>query len=356
MEIMRAEQPWFLSVGSKPDFTQTHGMDVMKQASFFSNRPETIPWVYGNGRQDKIRSLTRLHPRVISQENFAQEAAHLGDLEVIFSTWGMPRLEPAELARLPKLKAVFYAAGSVREFAGPLLKKGITVVSAWAANAQPTALFAYSQIVLALKGYFRNQREFTGPDAHAKAWRGPGTCHSTVAILGSGQVGRLVLEHLRSLNLEVLVVSPHAEAATIRALGGQKVELAEAFARASVVSNHIADLPQTAGLLKHEHFASLPPGATFINTGRGRTVCEKDLVEVLARRNDLTALLDVTDPEPPVAGSPLYTLPNVRLSTHLAGSTGLEVLSMADCVIAEFESWLAGRPPRYSITEAMLAT
>jgi phosphoglycerate dehydrogenase-like enzyme len=123
----------------------------MKQASFFTNRPETIPYVYGNGRQDKIRSLARLHPTVINRDNFNREADQLGDLEVIFSTWGMPRLEPAQLDRLPKLKAVFYAAGSVRDFAGPMLERDITIVSAWATNAKPTALFAYAQIILALK-------------------------------------------------------------------------------------------------------------------------------------------------------------------------------------------------------------
>jgi len=328
----------------------------MKQASFFTNRPETIPYVYGNGRQDKIRSLARLHPTVVNRDNFSREAAQLGDLEVIFSTWGMPRLEPAQLDRLPKLKAVFYAAGSVRDFAGPMLERDITVVSAWATNAKPTALFAYAQIILALKGYFRNRREFTGPEQHAKAWRGPGTRQSTVAILGAGQVGRLVLEQLRPLDLKVLVVSPHTDAATIRSLGGEKVELPEAFARASVISNHIADLPETVGILNRELFASLPPGATFINTGRGRTVCEKGLLEVFTKRPDLTALLDVTHPEPPVAGSSLYSLPNVEMSTHIAGSTGQEVLCMADCVISEFESWLAGRPLRYSVSRSMLAT
>jgi phosphoglycerate dehydrogenase-like enzyme len=328
----------------------------MKQASFFTDRPETIPYVYGNGRQEKICSLARLHPTVVNRHNFSQEVTGLGDLEVIFSTWGMPRLESAQLDRLPRLQAVFYAAGSVRDFAGPMLERNITVVSAWAANAKPTALFAYSQIILALKGFFRNRREFTGPDQHAKAWRGPGTLHSTVAILGTGQVGRLVLEQLRPLDLQVLVVSPHTDAATIRSLGGEKVELAEAFARSSVVSNHIADLPETVGLLNRNLFASMPPGATFINTGRGRTVCEKGLMDVFSKRQDLTALLDVTHPEPPAAGSPLYSLPNVEMSTHIAGSTGQEVIRMADCVISEFESWLAGKPLRYSVSRSMLAT
>lgn len=328
----------------------------MKHVAFFCNQPEVLRQVYGDGGEDKIRSIARLHSNVVTADNFSKESKALKDLEVIFSTWGMPRLGPAELDLLPKLKAVFYAAGSVRDFAGPMLERNITVVSAWATNAKPTALFAYAQIILALKGYFRNRREFTGPDQYAKAWRGPGTRHSTVAILGAGQVGRLVLEQLRPLDLKVLVVNPHTDAATVRSLGGEKVELPEAFARASVISNHIADLPETVGILNRDLFASLPAGATFINTGRGRTVCENGLLEVFTKRQDLTALLDVTDPEPPPAGSPLYALPNIEISTHIAGSTGQEVLCMANCVISEFESWLAGRPLQYSVSQPMLAT
>jgi phosphoglycerate dehydrogenase-like enzyme len=154
----------------------------------------------------------------------------------------------------------------------------------------------------------------------------------------------------------VLVVSPFTDASLIRSLGAEKVDLADAFARSMVVSNHIADLPETRGILNHDLFSSLLPGATFINTGRGRTVCEKDLIQVFSKRTDLTALLDVTHPEPPLQGSPLYSLPNVLLSSHIAGSIGNEVFQMADCIISEFESWLSGRPLRFSVTKSMLNT
>ena len=77
-------------------------------------------------------------------------------------------------------------------------------------------------------------------------------------------------------------------------------------------------------------FRSMRPGATFINTGRGAQVNESDMAAVFGARPDLTALLDVTWPEPPEAGSPLYTLPNVHLSSHIAGSLGNEVVRMAD--------------------------
>jgi phosphoglycerate dehydrogenase-like enzyme len=329
---------------------------MKKQVAFFCNQPDVIRRVYGEDREDKIRSLASLHPTVVTADNFFTEAQALKDLEVIFSTWGMPHLEASHLEKLPRLKVVFYAAGSVRDFAGPLLERGITVVNASATNAQPTALFAFSQIILALKGFFRNNREFTAPDQHANSWRASGLYQTTIAILGCGQVGQLVLGHLRPLPLKVLVASPYTDASFIRSLGAEKVDLADAFARSMVVSNHIADLPETRGILNHDLFSCLLPGATFINTGRGRTVCEKDLIQVFSKRTDLTALLDVTHPEPPLQGSPLYSLPNVLLSSHIAGSIGNEVFQMADCIISEFESWLVGRPLRFAITKSMLNT
>ena len=130
----------------------------------------------------------------------------------------------------------------------------------------------------------------------------------------------------------------------------------EAFAHANVVSNHIANLPQTVKLLREEHFAAMKTGATFINTGRGATVDEDGLIRVLQARFDLTALLDVTHPEPPLEDSPLYSLPNAQLSSHIAGSLGDEVVRMADSVIEESARWQRGEPLRYAVTPEMLDT
>ena len=122
------------------------------------------------------------------------------------------------------------------------------------------------------------------------------------------------------------------------------------------MSNHLADVPETRHLLKASLFATMPLDATFITTGRGGTVVEKDLVDVLRARPDLTALLDVTEPEPPLPHSPLWTLPNVRLSSHLAGAIGDEVRRVSEIVIEEFLAWEQGKPLRYAVTEAMLDT
>jgi phosphoglycerate dehydrogenase-like enzyme len=98
----------------------------------------------------------------------------------------------------------------------------------------------------------------------------------------------------------------------------------------------------------------MPQNATFINTGRGAQIRENDLIKVFKNRKDLTALLDVTYPEPPDAGSELFSLPNVILSPHIAGAYGKEQVLLADCVIAECGALIAGRPLKYEVTLKML--
>ena len=316
---------------------------------------EMIDYVYGRKRIDQLAELTDLHPQVVSSHTLADI---LDDLEVIFSTWGMPALTEEQIARLSSLEAVFYAAGSVKGFARPFLEAGVTVTSAWAANAIPVAEFALAQILLSCKGYFRNMAACRSPERHAEGDlpQGPGIYNVTVAIIGAGQVGRKLIELLRPFRLDVLVVDPYLSEKEVEALGVERVSLEEAFRRAYVVSNHLPNLPHLEGILHGALFEQLPLGATFINTGRGAQVVEGELVAVLGQRPDLTALLDVTDPEPPPSDSPLYKLPNVHLSSHIAGSVNNEVGRLADYAIAAFKEWHSGQVPRYRVTLDMLRT
>src|SRR5580700_9873175 len=120
----------------------------------------------------------------------------------------MPLLEDRHLDQMPALKALFYAAGSVRAFAEPLLDRGITVVSAWQANAIPVAEFTLAQILLAAKGYFRNSREFRSPADFRTAFRGHGNFGETVSILGAGAIGRKLIYLLHPFHLRLLVFDP----------------------------------------------------------------------------------------------------------------------------------------------------
>ena len=70
----------------------------------------------------------------------------------------------------------------------------------------------------------------------------------------------------------------------------------------------------------------------------------------------MTAILDVTDPEPPMPGSPLYSLANCILTPHIAGSSGREVRRMGKFMREEYENLTQNRPSRYEVTAEILKT
>ena len=309
----------------------------------FVGNPKEIARVFARGRREAIEARADVLPGVLAPDD-----ARLADVEAIFSTWGMPLLTEAQLDVMPRLRAVFYAAGAVGGFSKPLVARGIHVSSAWQANAVPVAEFTLAQILLAEKGYFANLRAYAARPGERHG-SGHGAYGETVALLGAGAIGGRVIELLRPFRLDVMAFDPFLTPERAEGMGIRKVSLETAFREAYVVSNHLLDVPDTVGLVTESLLLSMREGATFVNTGRGRTVSTDGLVRALGARPDLTAALDVTDPEPLPPGHPLWALPNALVSSHIAGSVGDEVLRMADWAIEEFDRFRRGEPLRYRV-------
>ncbi len=332
------------------------------QAIFLNDHADNISRVFTSRQAQELVFEAGAFPQVFSKDDLLRDPAYFADVKFVFSTWGMPALTEEEIATaLPKLAAVFYAAGSVQNFARPFLARRVKVFSAWAANAVPVAEYAVSQIVLANKGFFqgcaiRDRR--TRADAAAYCSRFPGNYDCTVGIIGAGQIGRRVIKALKEgFNLSVKVFDPFYPDAEAERAGVVKCSLAEIFETCQTISNHLANNPQTQGMLNYPLFSKMAANATFINTGRGAQVVEADLVRALREEPGRTAVLDVTLPEPPEDGSPLYSLPNVFLTPHIAGSSGREVHRMAQLMLDEFRRFSRGeKESPCEVTLAMLAT
>ena len=328
------------------------------KAIFLCQKEAGIGRVYSEETIKKLSMLTELDPVVYQKSDLLESPQP--DAAYVFSTWGMPEMTEQEIrSRLPNLKCVFYAAGTVQKFARPFLNCGVRVFSAWAANAVPVAEYTVAQIVLAGKGFYQvsaigNEEEYRA--AKKKFSRYGGNYGAKIGIIGAGMIGKLVIRMLKAYSFDVLVFDPFLPDDTAKELGVEKVSLDKLFCTCSVVSNHLANNAQTKGMLNAPLFASMPPYATFLNTGRGAQVVEADLIETLRARPDMTAVLDVTDPEPPLAGSALYELKNCVLTPHIAGSGGGEVHRMSEYMLAEFTSYLQGKPCRYEVTREMLET
>ena len=303
-----------------------------------------------------------LSGETVSKEDILAFPERYRDTRFLFSTWGMPRFEEQEIRScLPSLRAVFYAAGSVQSFAAPFLDAGVAVFSARAANAIPVAEYTVAQLLLANKGFFRACRtlhEGAADWASARALSGQytGNYGATVGIIGCGQIGQLVIRQLQGYHLRVLAYDAFLTAEQLHALGAEKVTLEELFAVSDVISNHLANVPATVGMLGGALFGSMKPYATFLNTGRGATVRQDELIATLTARPDLCALLDVADPEPPAPASPLLTLPNVFLTPHISGSQSTECARMGAYMAEEFRAFDAGQATRFAVTREMLGT
>lgn len=330
-------------------------------AIFLNKREARISSVFDSKNIAAIQKLTELDEKVYTLEEVKAAPEKFKDVQYIFSTWEMECPDEEEIkAYFPSLEAVFYAAGSVQKFAAPFLNCGVKVFSAWAANAVPVAEFTFAQIVLANKGYFHATR-ITAESGHKAAddfcKNYVGNYGATIGIIGAGMIGKMVIQKLKSLEqMKVLVFDPFLSDAAAEELGVEKVSLEELFKRSHVVSNHLANNKQTKGMLTYEHFASMMPYATFINTGRAAQLEQEGFFRALRERPDLTALCDVTSPEPPEAGSPYYTYGNIFLTPHIAGSEAQERRRMSKYMADELERYLKGEPNLYEVSLKMLET
>lgn len=329
-------------------------MHKKKKAAIFSNN---VPWlkeghivdrVFAMGRRKKIDELTDLYPVIISSDNFEEHEERLHDVEVVFSTWDMPFYTEKQVCKMPNLKVLFHAAGATRHFREPFEKCGVTVCSATAANGIPVAEFALSQILLAGAGYWRNSRECTNEQSTRmlNSYRGHGNYGGRVSIMGNGTISNYLQKFLSHHFLKVFVVPSQPKPS--------KDILKKAFSASFAIVNLFPDCDDNAGIFNGDLFRSMMEGSVFINVGRGRQVDEKDLIQVMKERPDLTALLDVQHPEPPLAGSELYSVPNILLSAHLAGSKSSELIRMADYMIDDFMRYEKNEPLLYEVMEHQL--
>jgi phosphoglycerate dehydrogenase-like enzyme len=270
----------------------------------------------------------------------------IADAEVILASWGCPVMDGGFLDSAPQLRLVLYAAGSVRAFVtDDLWQRGVRVSSAYALNAVSVAEYSLAAILFSLKHGWRLMREPSGSLSQI-----PGAYGATVGLVSLGAVGRLVRKRLREHQVRVVAYDPTLGADEARRLGVRAVDLAELFRVSDVVSLHSPLLPETRGMVTGAHIESMRLGATLINTARGALVHEDELVSVLERRTDLQAVLDVTDPEPPLAGSAVTRLPNVVLTPHIAGAIGPERRRLGIGMVQELRRYVRDEPLQWELT------
>jgi phosphoglycerate dehydrogenase-like enzyme len=313
--------------------------------------------VYGPGERRQIEEYLEISEGCQDASALRAHPELLEGVEVLVSSWGCPRLDAELLSAAPKLRAVFYAAGSVQRIVtAESWAREIVISSAKGAIATRVAEFTASLITLSLKHFFRYERDIRS----LRAWvqqrsEAPGTVHSVVGLVALGSVGRLVAQRLVGSDLTVLGYDPLADEEQAQKVECTLVGLEELFANSDVVSLHAPLLPETRGLVDVNKLRSMKLGATLINTARGGLIDQEGMIDVLKSRPDLTAVLDVTEPEPPEAGSELFELANVVMTPHIAGPVFRERRTLGVAMMDEVRRYVRGERLQFAVRKDSLA-
>ncbi|GHJ54246.1 hydroxyacid dehydrogenase [Nonomuraea sp. TT08I-71] len=308
----------------------------------------------------RLAALARLgEPVQVAELESAAARARLAETEVLITGWGCPPLTAAVLDAAPRLRAVLHAAGSVKHHVTDACwRRGLLVTSAAEANAVPVAEYTLAAVLMAAKRTATFAAAYREHPGSWQPWRdaiGPASAYRrTVGIVGLSRIGRRVSTLLRPFDLTVLAHDPYATPEQAAAVGAELTGLDDMIRRSDILTVHAPDLPETRHLLDARRLALLPDHATVINTARGALVDTAALTaECVAGR--LSAILDVTDPEPLPAGSPLYRLPNVMVTPHIAGAMHSEVHRLAASALDELARLNAGEPPHHQVRAEDLA-
>ncbi|MFF3194589.1 hydroxyacid dehydrogenase [Streptomyces misionensis] len=323
----------------------------------FAMAAENVPLLFPPELLTRLRACVDIDPALVARdltEPRLREA--LARAEILITGWGCPRLDAAALDAVPKLRAVLHAAGSVKGFTtAEVWRRGIVVSSAAAANALPVAEYTLAMILLTGKDVFafrrllRTRRGFPYGDVIP----GIGNHGRRVGVVGASRVGRRLIELLRPYDLAVTLTDPYVDAAEAVRLGVPLLPLDELLRTSDVVTLHAPATPETRHLIGARELALMPTGAVLVNTARGILVDHDALAEEL-RTGRLAAVLDVTDPEPLPADSPLFDLPNAFITPHLAGSQGNEVSRLGRTVVEEAGRLSAGDGLLYAVDPTAL--
>lgn len=277
--------------------------------------------------------------------------------DAIVTGWGSRALDEAVFGNAPDLKLIAHSAGSVKFLVTPkmiedyLLPRGITIFSGNVAIALNVAEASVGMLIMACRRWVDHNAHY-----HATGkWRSPDLPNNgqflrgcNLGIISASAVGREVIRLLQGWDIHFLCYDPYLTEEAARELGVERVELDDLFERADHVTVHAPKIPETDKMIGREQLRRLRDGAAIVNTSRGSVIDEDALIEEL-QTGRIFAALDVTDPEPPAADSPLQYLPNVIISPHTAGAGYYGYFKIGEQTLHALEDCFAGKPIQHAV-------
>lgn len=291
--------------------------------------------------EETFGAVARIAPEAVVHRASTRSEAYTRLLPRADVLVGLP--PPEDLARATRLRWLQLTSAGVNRYAGRI-PEGVTVTNARGAYDVPTA-----EHVLALMLALVRHLPAALDARHTSTWeRRPDAdelCGATCGILGLGSIGLEVARRAKAFGMRVLALKrhPRARPSCVDALYGP-----EEIDRVLEAADHLViALPltgETRGLLGRERLHRMKQGSRLYNIGRGGIVDEPALVEALRSGHLAGAGLDVFEEEPLPADSPLWKLPGVVVTPHVAGSSLKNGARVGRIFTTNLERFIAGRP------------
>jgi phosphoglycerate dehydrogenase-like enzyme len=272
------------------------------------------------GLADRLRALPGLALDIVPEADEAGFAAALPRAEVI---WHVLRpLSARDIAAAPRLRLIQKIGVGVNTIDLDAARaRGVAVCNLPGTNARAVAELA----LLLMLGALRRVAHFDAETRAGRGWSQPPALQDglfelggrTVGLVGYGAIPALLAPVLAALGCRLLYT---ARAPKPGALGAFR-DLDALLAESDVVSLHIPETPGTRGLIDARAIARMKRGAVLVNTARGGLVDQAALVAALRSGHLGAAGLDVFAQEPADAADPLFALPNVVVTPHVAWLT-----------------------------------
>ena len=319
---------------------------------------KTVPTIFSKKALDLLEQLGEV---VINDGDSTAEQVKktVSGADIAVTSWGNSHFTDEILDRAPGLKLIAHAAGSVKPIvADAVWERGIRVTGSPKPIGCGVAETALGFTISASKNFYNLNAFLHG----AGNWRNDyehgrivELCDITVGVIGAGWAGGHYVSLLKNFDVNILLYDPFVDDEKISAMGAEPADLATVLKNADIVSLHAPSIPETRHMIDARTLGLMKKDAVLINTARGSLIDEDALYAHMKAGGLKYACMDVYDPEPPEADSPLRLLPNVIMTPHLAGAANNGRLKIGMHIVSELKLFLSGERMECEVTKDMLA-
>jgi phosphoglycerate dehydrogenase-like enzyme len=294
---------------------------------------------------------------IVTAGNDVEAESLIETCSAVITGWGTTFVfTPARLQAAKNLRIIEHTAGSIKALfpepeAREILKQRPLIVhngvEGMAINVAEATIGLLIQTMRRwpelAKAMPADRRIGLATDSNSAPRNGQFLTGATVGLVGLSNVARKTIPLLQAFECRILAYDPYVSNEDAARLEVELVDLDDLFRKCDAVSLHAPALPATRHMIGATQLRLMRDGATLINTARGM-ILDHDALYDECRSRRINVALDVTDPEPLPANSPLHSLPNVFITPHVAAGGYAGLHRIGDRAFEAIKLALSGSP------------